>query len=73
MVRLPVSSSLLMVKVWESKVRLRDFSGTPVVKTPPFNCRGAQVQYLVEKLRSFMSHSVATGKKQRLRFSTQWD
>ena len=64
-VRLPFSSSILMVKVWESKVRLRDFSGTPVVKTLPFNCRGAQVQSLVEKLRSLMLHRVAKKKKEK--------
>ena len=62
-VRLPFSGSLLMAKVWESKVRLRDFSGTPVVKTLPFSCRGAQAQSLVEKLRSLKLHCVAKGGK----------
>ena len=62
-VRLPFSSSLLMVKVWEAKFRVRDFSGTSVVKTLPFNCRGVQVQSLVEKLRSLMLHRVAKKKR----------
>ena len=62
-VRLPFSSSLLMVKVWEPKFRVRDFSGTSVVKTLPFNCRGVQVQSLVKKLRSLMLHRVAKKKR----------
>ena len=42
----------------------RDFPGSPVVKIPCFQCRGAQVQSLVQELRSHMLCDTAKKKKE---------
>ena len=44
---------------------MRDFPGSPVVKTPHFHCtlQGAQVLSLVRELRSHMPCSAAKKKK----------
>ena len=43
-----------------------DFPGGPVVKIPPFHCRGQWVQSLVRELRSGMPRCMAKKKKKDL-------
>ena len=38
----------------------RDFPGSPVVRTPPFECTPVWVQSLVGELRSYMPHGQKT-------------
>ena len=59
---------MLCVEPWEAcrslfKVTLLDFPGGPVVKTPRFHGKGAQVRPLVGKLRSRMPRSAARKTK----------
>ena len=45
---------------------MRDFPGSPVVKTLSFHCSGVQVPSLVGKQRFCMLHSAAEKKKKCL-------
>ena len=41
---------------------MKEFPGSPVVKTPYFHCQGAQISSLVRELRSHMLQGVAKSK-----------
>ena len=61
-----VSSSLpVEMTVLSKKLEGRTSPGSPVVKTPCFHYRGAQVQSLVRELTSHMPQGMAPKKKKR--------
>ena len=41
-----------------TRSQFRDFPGTPMVKSQPFQLRGVWVQFLARKLRSHMPHGM---------------
>ena len=44
---------------------LRDFPGSPVVKTPRCHCQGHRFLSLVRELRSHMLHGMAKNRKRK--------